>query len=159
MSTVVGIDPGLTGAFAMIRDGELVALVDMPIEQVGGKNRIDPHEVASILVQLGPVDLVVVEFVNAVFGSAAGTSFSFGHGAGILHGVLSAYERPWQQVKPPAWTAALGLTGTGKNMHRAAAMNLFPSEAGQFARVMDDGRADAALIAEYGVRMLAGGSC
>jgi hypothetical protein len=36
-----------------------------------------------------------------------------------------------------------------KGQHRAAAQNLFPQQAAAFARVKDDGRADAALLVAW----------
>jgi hypothetical protein len=36
-----------------------------------------------------------------------------------------------------------------KGAHRAAAQNLFPQQASAFARVKDDGRADAALLVAW----------
>ena len=41
-----------------------------------------------------------------------------------------------------------------KGVSRSVAIQRFPKNAADFARVMDDGRAEAALIALYGAEML-----
>ena len=37
---ICGIDPGMSGAFALLADGELVEVADMPIIEVNGKRQI-----------------------------------------------------------------------------------------------------------------------
>jgi crossover junction endodeoxyribonuclease RuvC len=59
--------------------------------------------------------------------------------------------RPVTFVRPQVWTKALGV-GSDKGAHREAACRLFPTDAEQFARVKDDGRADAALLAHWWMR-------
>jgi hypothetical protein len=48
----------------------------------------------------------------------------------------------------------MGLIGTAKDQSRAKATNRWPGFAKQFSRKMDDGRAEAALLAEYGRQKL-----
>lgn len=157
MTRIVGIDPGNTGALALLDDGELTVVDDMPLITVSTKERVDEQCVIDILIEFGPVDLVLIEFTNAVFGSSAGSAYSFGYGAGVLATAVTALGRPWQYVKPPAWTKAMGVT-PDKDTHRQTAARLFPARAELFKRKRDDGRADAALIAEYGRRLHAGGN-
>ena len=152
MTVIVGIDPGLKGAIVRLEGDHLTGIWDMPTIEVRGKNRVDPYVLRNALITAGPVDLVIVEEVQGVQGSGATGAFSFGYGAGILNGLLVALDRPHQYVRPQAWTKALGVS-RDKGSHRQMAMRLFPSQADSFQRVMDDGRADAALLAYYGSRV------
>ncbi|MFS9669006.1 hypothetical protein, partial [Klebsiella pneumoniae] len=56
-------------------------------------------------------------------------------------------------VKPTVWKSSLQVP-RDKNQARARATQLFPSAAAQVARVKDDGRAEAALIAFWGLLSL-----
>ena len=49
------------------------------------------------------------------------------------------------------WKKAMGVTAD-KRSSRDVAARRWPTEAHRFARVRDDGRAEAALLAEYGRR-------
>jgi crossover junction endodeoxyribonuclease RuvC len=76
--------------------------------------------------------------------------FSFGFSAGLVDGVLAGLGIPTTYVTPQSWKRAAGLT-SDKSAVRLRAAQLFPDMAKHFARVKDDGRAEAALIARYGV--------
>lgn len=147
---ILGIDPGINGAFALVI-ANTVGVVDMPTIEVRGKRRPSAHGIVDLIVRTGPVDLVIVEDVQGVQGSGATSAFNFGRGAGVIEGVLAALERPVRYVTPQAWTKDLGVT-RDKGAHREMASRLFPGAADLFARVKDDGRADAALLAYWGSR-------
>jgi crossover junction endodeoxyribonuclease RuvC len=149
--TYVGIDPGLTGAIVAVSNGYIIDYYDMPTIEVRGKNRIDIYRLRDFLIDIGPVDRVVVEEVQGVQGSGATSAFSFGYGAGAIAGLLVALERPWKYVTPQRWTKDLGVS-RDKGAHRQMAQRLFPADAHLFARVKDDGRADAALLAHHASR-------
>lgn len=141
---VIGIDPGLTGALALLDDDGL-RVVDMPV--VG--KRADAHEITDILTAWGHVDLVVLEEVSTRPGLSAAAVLTTGINWGIVAGVIAALERPCRLIRPQTWTKALEV-GSDKDAHRAAAKRLYPNHADLFARKKDDGRADAALIAWWG---------
>lgn len=149
---IIGIDPGLKGAIAVVHNGIIVALHDMPTEQyeVSGKmrKRIDPVGFRDIIIDAGPVDMVVLEKPTTRPGESPIAALSYGIGFGQMLGVLVALERPWTIVLSQRWTGALGV-GADKDEHRHAAMFRFPAAADLFKRKRDDGRADAALIAHY----------
>lgn len=146
---VLGIDPGLSGALFLACDTPFT--YDMPTVEVRGKNRLDIATLRDQIIACGPVDLVIVEEVQGVQGTGATSAFTFGYGAGAIAGVLTALERPWRYVTPQRWTKALGVS-RDKGAHRLLAQSLYPDVAHLFARVKDDGRADAALLAYYGRR-------
>lgn len=146
--TILGIDPGIAGAFVALVDGDLFRILDMPIIKVNGKSKINGYAVRDFLVELGPIERCIIEETGSIPGNAAQAMHNFGLGVGVIHGVLIGLDRPWATVKPQVWTRALGV-GSDKGKHRETAQRLFPTSAHYFDRVKDDGRADAALIAHH----------
>jgi crossover junction endodeoxyribonuclease RuvC len=65
--------------------------------------------------------------------------------------VLAALQVPYQLVTPNEWKRSFRL-GPSKAEARIAAARLFPGSARYFARVRDEGRAEAALIALFGAQ-------
>jgi len=155
MGIVIGIDPGVSGAVAVLsEDG--ITTYDMPTVEVRGKRKVCPHGLRSLLCHLDPtgpavVDAVVLEHVQGVQGTGATSAFSFGRSFGIVEGVVAGLALPLTLVRPQAWTKALGVS-RDKGAHRQAAANLWPAQASLFARVKDDGRADAALLCQWWIR-------
>jgi crossover junction endodeoxyribonuclease RuvC len=81
--------------------------------------------------------------------------FAFGKGYGIVLGVLAAHGVPVTLVAPAVWKRALGVL-KAKDAARARASQLLPQCAGQWPLKKDHGKAEAALLALYGVRMFNG---
>jgi crossover junction endodeoxyribonuclease RuvC len=156
--TVVGIDPGLSGAICRLDAGG-IEVVDMPC--VGGD--INAWELARIICDFGPVDRVAVEAVHSMPRQGVASSFKFGHGCGVIEGILATLERPVVFIAPSVWVPALHLPKGGptpaakkaaKDARRRRAMEMWPDHAAMFARVKDDGRADAALLASWAAAAL-----
>ena len=168
---VIGVDPGITGATAVI--GEDFALVrDMPTRQVlvGKKRRtlVDAEALAKWL----DADVVIhglvrpVAFVEAAQATpqmGVSSAFGYGMGFGIVQGVLAAMGVCVELVHPLSWKRDMGLLKRGQSLEdrdrdKGAAMDLarklYPKLAGELARVRDNGRADALLIAHYGAEQL-----
>lgn len=151
---ILGIDPGVSGAVALIENGKLVFVDDMPTVEVAvGKSkrkRIVAQMVDSLLLKLNP-DLIVLEQVSTRPGEGAVGAFSFGRGLGILEGVIASRKFSCQWVMPAVWKRNLDVPAD-KDAARLKAIALFPHMAKEFARKKDDGRAEACLIALYGLR-------
>jgi len=151
----IGIDPGLSGAIAIISP-ESLKIYDMPtmtVERNGkAKRQVSASELAEMLYLYSGRDChVYCERVSAMAGQGVTSVFSFGRSFGMIEGILAAFKMPVTFVPPATWVKAIG-RGQGKDASRARAMELFPSDQDQFKRVKDDGRADAALIAYWGSR-------
>ncbi len=153
MSTwTVGIDPGKTGAIAILDPyGAPLAIHDMPYE--GGQ--VVAPLLADIIRDLYDPDgtgyglTVWVERVGAMPKQGISSTWKFAQGYGTILGVLGALEIRTQHVTPSVWKRAMKVTAE-KGTSRRLACELWPSKADRFARVKDDGRAEACLIAEYG---------
>jgi crossover junction endodeoxyribonuclease RuvC len=151
---IVGIDPGAKGALAFFDPvAGTLDIVDMPTVQVmrntKSKVEISPQMLAAIIGARHP-SAAVLEKVGAMPGQGTSSMFQFGRGVGMIEGVLSALHIPIIYISPVGWQNAVGVRG-GKDGGRAKAAELFPAYAATFARVKDDGRADAALMAWWGV--------
>ena len=148
---LMSIDPGLSGAIAVFIDDVLIDIVDTPTHELTRNNKtkrqISASALAGIFTQHHP-DHVVVEKVTAMPGNGATSMFSFGRSFGVIEGILAAYNIPATYVMPSVWTKGIG-RGLGKDASRARACELYPSHQQKFARVKDDGRADAVLIGAW----------
>ena len=151
-SRVIGIDPGASGAIALLVSGVLVSVHDMPTVTVernkSQKRQVCPAGLSLLMQQLSP-HKAIVEKVGAMPGQGVSSMFSFGRSVGIIEGVLAARQIPVTFVTPQSWQKQSG-AAKGKDGSRQRVMELFPSQAHLFARVKDDGRADAVLIALAG---------
>lgn len=146
MSVTVGVDPGKSGAIALLDSyGQLVTIYDMPVTG----NIVSAQLLAGLdFWGLDDFGTVVIEDVHAMPKQGVSSSFSFGRSLGAVEGVFAGAGRPITYVSPAKWKRALGLTAD-KGMARRRAVELWPAKASMFARVKDDGRAEAALIAYW----------
>jgi crossover junction endodeoxyribonuclease RuvC len=151
---IIGIDVGLNGAIAMMIGEGLHDIIDMPtvtLDRNGkSKRQISIPELVQIIDDFKPEE-AFVEKVFAMSGQGVTSVFSFGRSLGAIEGVLSARLIKTTLVTPQTWQKAMGVSG-GKDGARARAMEVFPWSKEFFKRVKDDGRADAALIAAWGLR-------
>lgn len=155
---VVGVDPGAYGAIALLIDGRLSTVTDMPILKVrrgkGEKAEVDGYSLASVLREMKP-DIAYVEQVGGMTGQSASAAFNFGRAAGAVEYALKALGVRVEMVAPVTWKRAMKINN-GKDGSRAAAMRFWPDRAETFKRVKDDGRAESALIAEWGRKQQTG---
>ena len=152
---VLGIDPGLNGALAIMDPVERgFEIIDMPTVEVKRGNKlkreVSPALVFEALAGKG-IEFAILERVGAMPGQGVTSMFSMGRSVGIIEGVIAAMGIPMTIVTPQKWQKAMEVRN-GKDGARERAMQLFPMQADLFKRKKDDGRADAALIALYGER-------
>ncbi len=144
---ILGIDPGNTGAIAWLStEGHLIEVHDLPV--VKGSGLIEAVLVDMIRAR-SDVHHAWIERVASSPQMGVVSAFNFGMGYGKIKGVLAACGIPLTEVTPAKWKGALRLS-SDKSASRARAAQLWPGLAGTFARVKDDGRAEAALIGLYG---------
>lgn len=145
---VIGIDPGMQGGIAIMRDGDITAVFSMPIIEKG----LNAKDIRNII---HVADFVVMEKVSAMPKQGVVSMFHFGVGYGMLQGIVMTLGIPLRLVTPQAWKKEI-LAGTSKD--KAAAIDyvkrvypnvniILPG-----CRKPHDGCADAILISEYGYR-------
>jgi len=151
---VCGIDPGLSGAIAFYYSTHpnLVSSEDMPT--VAGE--INCAEVAERIRQIRP-DFVIIEQVGARPGQGVSSMFKFGKVYGSLIGVCAALHVPTHFVTPQKWKKHFSLSSE-KEKSRQRALELWPERAEIFSKKKHEGRAEAALLALYGAKVVAGSS-
>ena len=158
---IIGIDPGLTGAVAMIDRGGVAYMWDTPtiVVKKGKKTKTEylPAQMVAILTDAptGPVH-VYIEKVGAMPGQGVTSMFNFGKGFGLWLGILAGLKLPHTLVTPQAWKKELMQGMADKDAARIRAQELFPCCVDQLSRKKDHGRAEALLIAFYGKTYLIG---
>lgn len=154
---VLAVDPGQSGALAWVHSsGALIAVADMPVVEVRGKNRVSATGLAALM-RRRDVSMVAIEQViamprvrangNAIKMGAASTLY-FGYGAGLIEGVATGLDLPVRVLHPSTWKSRGGIPAD-KGAARQMAQRLWPASAAMFNRVKDHGRADAALLARF----------
>lgn len=166
MTVIIGIDPGMDGAIAVLVDGELAELHPMPctltLKRSKGKTRrirtIEPDDIEEITTIMrsarrhcvcGESPIVAVEKVNARYGEAAQGSFRFGQAAMAVTAVPIALGYYTTLVPANVWKPAVGASKDKKRSLTLAA-HRFPTWSDSFLRITKDtGVAEAALIAAW----------
>lgn len=153
MTYHIGIDPGLNGAIAFVSRHD-VHVFDMPtceykLKSGTVRKEIDVKRLYKILCR-HESNNATLELVNAMPGDGNVSSFSFGQAYGMTKAGLALACIPYDLVTPQTWKKFYGIK-KDKSLSRAKATELFPKHKDIWARKKDDGRAEAILIANYGL--------
>lgn len=153
----VGIDPGLHGAIAWL-DGRTCSIADMPVLSFkrgkSARHNLDSHTLAAAIKTKLP-DHAFIEEAQAMPGQSAYATGVFFQTYGEIRGILIALDVPFTVVHPRKWKTAL-VVPAGKDAARARASQLLPEHAHHWPLKKDHGRAEAALVALYGMTHLPG---
>lgn len=148
---IIGIDPGLKGALALIEDGKLVEVVDIEASD----SRINAAYLAAVIQRWQP-DFAVCESVTARPGQGVTSMFTFGHGLGTITAVLATLCVPYLLIRPQVWQSHFEIQSlsSAKAEHKREiadrAEALFPGAPLYGPRgTLKDGRSDALLLARY----------
>lgn len=161
---MMGVDPGLSGALALIDTdtGEIV-VDDMPVVELSrkrvrskrtGKMRdqvkrcVDGKAVGD-WIDLHQPDEAIIEQVASMPKQGVVSTFSFGESFGAVCGAIEAMNVRLHRVRPAVWKRSVGLIGTSKGASLALARKTYARAAKRLKRKRDDGRAEALLIARY----------
>lgn len=140
----LGIDPGKTGAAALIDDqGRMLEVADWPGDHVAAAQLL-ARWVYSFGITCG-----AIERVHSGPGEGVKSAFSFGQNYGSWLGVTGALYIPMLNPTPQEWQTGLVRKTDGpdaKARSLSVARRLFPS-VDCLSRKKDHGRADALLIA------------
>jgi crossover junction endodeoxyribonuclease RuvC len=161
----VGVDPGLSGAVAILRDGsELVTLIDMPVVQSGGggskvQKMVDGSALYKALAEkpihakyvngtgpIGETIYALVERTTAMPGQGVSSMYSMGHSRGVVEGVLGALGIETFLVPAAVWKRHMGYTAN-KEPIRAEMRRVFPTAELNLKKHAD--RAEALAMALY----------
>jgi len=169
----VGVDPGLSGAFAVIGPQGLRGVFDLPTMQIPGvgpkalvQRKIDGRALLDMLLKLCPAGearpTIVIEAVGTMGGAnnAVQTQGSLLRSLGAIETVAECLRCQVVYVAPQTWKRAYGLIDPKlkqterKTKALETARRCFPS-CTDLARAKDHNRAEAALLARYAQMELA----
>lgn len=134
---VIGIDPGLSGAIAVVEDWRLIEVFDVPTVEVGAgyvRRRVDIPRLIESLPRSG---IAVIESVSARPGQGVASVFAFGRALGAIEAAASHLQVRY--ISPQAWRRVTGTSNKADSIRRAREIfGVAPQNHNQ---------ADAALIA------------
>ena len=151
---LIGIDPGLSGAIAILEDKKVIKLLDMPIMAEGKKNKrqLNSAQLVTIIsenIKANEEVAVVVEQVNAMPGQGVTSMFNFGQTFGAIKGVCAALDLPIFFVRPSKWKKYFELINSSKDSSRTKVIEMYPSLSNQLSKKKDVNKSDAILIARF----------
>ena len=151
---IIGIDPGLSGAIAILENNKVLNLFDMPVMSEGKKNKKQlnsSHLVNIIKENINQKEeiAVVVEQVNAMPGQGVTSMFNFGQTFGAIKGLCAALELPIYFVRPSKWKKHFELINSSKDASRTKVIEMYPKLSNQLTKKKDVNKSDAILIARY----------
>lgn len=168
MPFALGIDPGVSGAAAGIElcaGGPRVDVFDLPTYDIGGRSRLDLHSTWALIRSLaaGSPDVCVCEETHGRHLVVAGKVIRqnpnavhmLGRTTGNAEAFIIAAGMRITPAEPSVWKKALGVKAD-KDLTRQFASRLFPNFAHRWSRKKDHNRAEAVLLAWYGLTVVLG---
>lgn len=161
VKTVIGIDPGVTGAVAVIRGDaqcyQIQCVYDLPIKiekKASGKIRrsIDALAFQRMIEALNKeysIDQIICEALIPAPRSGSMQSFSMGMAQGTLTTILHLSKIPFFLVYPAKWKQSLSIP-SDKIGSLKKATRIFKEDT-HWKRKRDHNRAEAALLSLYGL--------
>jgi len=151
---IFGVDPGVSGAICVLKEGKILEVYEMPTMIDGKKNKrqVNGAEVTNIfLKELNNEDTakVVVEHVTAMPGQGVTSMFNFGQSFGVIKGICAALKLPIYFVRPTKWKKHFNLIKTNKDASRTKVIQTYPEISSKLSKKKDSNKADAILIARY----------
>ena len=151
---IIGIDPGLSGAIAVLENNQVLNIFDIPVMSEGKKNKRQLN--SALLVNLLKENInkeeevaIVVEQVNAMPGQGVTSMFNFGQTFGAIKGVCAALNLPIFFVRPSKWKKHFELINSSKDASRTKAIEMYPKLSNQLSKKKDVNKSDAILIARF----------
>jgi crossover junction endodeoxyribonuclease RuvC len=164
----IGIDNGLSGALVAVSDRGQVEWWDTPVIDPGkgkGKRSYAVAEMKRLLEMNLYHDekaTVFLEKAQPMPKQGVSSMFTIGLGYGLWQGICAGLGLPYELVHPRTWQKVMLRDVPGKDTKARSMIKcqqLFPDIPlmKPRGRVLSmDGRADAALIAAYGMRVMRG---
>jgi crossover junction endodeoxyribonuclease RuvC len=150
---ILGIDPGLSGGLCILdTERDTVDVFDIPTRGEEKQREVDGLVVLRWITRGGIIHRAVVEGVGARPGEYVGAAFRFGMAYGALRGIVRSLDIPLATVTPQVWKKFFSLKGPDKEQSRLLAIRMYPGAEAALKRKKDHGRAEAILIANFGLR-------
>jgi crossover junction endodeoxyribonuclease RuvC len=152
---IIGVDPGLvSGALAIIEVTgtvpSLVDVIDIPTIGVGPKMRIDVIATHDFVTRHKPV-LAVIERSGPMPRQGTASVFRYARACGSIEATITLSAIPVEFIEPRIWKKFFRIFGKDKERARQLALEKFPVQHSLFARKRDHNRAEACMLALFGV--------
>ena len=136
---IIGIDPGLSGAIAILKNNKVLSIFEMPVMSEGKKNKrqLNSAQLVKLLrdnILENEEMSVVVEQVNAMPGQGVTSMFNFGQTFGAIKGICAALGLPIFFVRPSKWIKHFELINSSKDSSRTKAIEMYPSLSDNLAK-------------------------
>ena len=136
---VIGIDPGLSGAIAVLKDKKIQEIFDVPVMPEGKKNKrqLNSAQLVKLIKDIisdNEETVVVVEHVTAMPGQGVTSMFNFGQTFGAIKGICAALGLPIFFVRPAKWKKYFDLINSSKDASRTKAIEVFPYFSSQLSK-------------------------
>ena len=151
---IIGIDPGLNGAIAVLQENKVKEIFDVPVMPEGKKNKrqLNSAQLVKLLKDIisdNKEVAVIVENVSAMPGQGVTSMFNFGQTFGAIKGICASLNLPIFYVRPAKWKKHFDLINASKDASRTKAIEMYPSISDRLRKKKDVNKADAILIARY----------
>ena len=151
---IIGIDPGLSGAIAILENNRVLNIFEIPVMSEGKKNKrqLNSAQLVKLLrdnISNNEEVSVVVEQVNAMPGQGVTSMFNFGQTFGAIKGICASLGLPIFFVRPSKWKKHFELINSSKDSSRTKAIEMYPSLSNELAKKKDVNKSDAILIARF----------
>lgn len=160
---VLGIDVGMEGGVAFLEKNAIVPntgitrmrvdAIDIPTAGEGPSRRVNAAALAKYIIEMRP-DHAFIELAGSMPQQGIASAFRYGRATGSLEAVVACCDVPFTLVTPQRWKKFFGLKGPDKERSRQLAIQRIPPAAHLLARKKDHGRAEALLLALYGLTIL-----
>jgi crossover junction endodeoxyribonuclease RuvC len=155
---IAGIDPGLAGPIAIIDANNgatprLLGILDVPLTGDGARQRINVLIVRDWLLEHAP-DHAVIERAGSMPGQGVASTFKYARAVGSLETVIACSNISYTLIEASVWKRFHHLRGD-KESSRQRILQLYPAQHSLFALKRHHNRAEAVLIALFGVHCLA----
>lgn len=153
-----GIDPGVTGAIAVILESGTIACIhDCPKIRAKKKYIVDTARLIEIVREVRSryrsLHIVIEKPIampnnGRTMGSVS--MLSFGYSAGLWEGAVASFKISYESVHPARWKRSLEVHGNKEGSVKMA-KKIFGASARKYITLKKHhGRCDALLLAEYG---------
>ena len=151
---IIGIDPGLSGAIAILENNQVIKIFEMPVMAEGKKNKrqLNSAQLSQYMsknVENIHKTSVVVEQVNAMPGQGVTSMFNFGQTFGAIKGISATLKLTIYFVRPSKLKKHFELINSSKDASRTKAIEIYPSLAEKLSKKKDVNKSDAILIARF----------
>jgi crossover junction endodeoxyribonuclease RuvC len=140
MKTYIGIDPGKSGAVAIIWESLAITFFEF-------------NSILDFIALLNNhAVFVLIERAQAMPKQGTVSMFNYGVNYGTYLGIFMALNVPFQAVHPAVWKKEFSLIHQDKQRSIEVAKQLFPSVSAYLKKKKDNHKAEALLMADYARR-------